>query len=210
MRGVLAAIAILALCMLVQSSTLAQRGQVGETPDVAAAARAFQDGQKAQLARNFARAAELFELADQLAPTPEAVRSAMRNREAAGHPARAATIALEAKQRYPEDQETLTAANALLERVALALARLRVSCDVPCTLVVDGEALEVVPVMHAEAFVPSGPHRIEARFRAGRTAVEELELAPGEQRALELHAPLPRRAKRSPVTPNPVVRSTSQ
>lgn len=202
MKCAMAAVMILGLCALAQSA-LAQRdpGVSDTTNDVAAAARAFQDGQKAQLAGNFARAAELFELADQLAPAPEAIRSAVRTREAAGQPARAATMALEAKLRYPDDAETVTTADAVLARITPTLARLSVRCESLCTLLVDGEALTLEPVTQLEAFVPTGAHRLEARFGAGRKAVEALELVAGEQRELELHAPPP--PKRPAATPPP-------
>src|SRR5687768_599387 len=48
--------------------------------DVAAAANAFARAQKAELAGDHAAAAELYELADSLAPAPEALRSALKAR----------------------------------------------------------------------------------------------------------------------------------
>jgi len=206
MKGALASIVIFALSsfspmqLSAQLQAQSEQNSATETDDVAAAARAFQDGQKAQLTGNFAHAAELFELADELAPTPEAIRSAIRNREAAGQPARAATMALAAKLRYPDDAETITMADAVLNRVAPKLARLRVACSTLCTLLVDGEALTVEPVTRADAFVPVGAHRIEARFGAGLRAVEALELVPGEQRELQLRPPPPKKTL-VPTTP---------
>lgn len=205
MRCALAMVAVL----LLSASGLAQREARATQDDVPAAARAFQSGQKAQLAGDFARAAELFELADVLAPTPEAVRSAMRNREAAGQPARAATIALEAKQRYPDDAQTVAAANELLDRVAASLSRVSVTCEPLCTVLIDGQALTLEPVSRAEAYVPAGEHRVEARFGAGRRAVEALALVPGQERALELRAPAAKAPNPSGASA-PGTRSTAQ
>jgi hypothetical protein len=47
--------------------------------DVQAASAAFAEAQRAQLRGDFPRAAELFEIADQAAPSPAALRSAIRN-----------------------------------------------------------------------------------------------------------------------------------
>src|ERR1700748_2721708 len=52
--------------------------------DVSGAANAFSRAQKAELSGDFASAAELYELADGLAPAPEALRSALRSRKSAG------------------------------------------------------------------------------------------------------------------------------
>ena len=157
--------------------------------DTATAARAFQSGQKAQLSGDFARAAELFELADTLSPTPEALRSTMRNQEAAGHPARAATSALDAKARYPEDEATIALANEILSRVALRLSRVTIRCDESCSLLVDGEALTVEPVASADVFLHRVRTRFEARFGTEQHAAATLELLEGDYRELELREP---------------------
>jgi len=172
-----------------EASSAAAQTSVAGSSDVAAAARAFQEGQKAQLSGDFARAAELFELADELAPTPEAVRSAIRNHDAARHPARAATLALAAAERYPEDTATSAMVDELLARVTPLLARLTIRCDQPCVLLIDGEALTVEAVARADAFVPPGSHAIEARFPTEQRETHTLELAAGDARELELRAP---------------------
>lgn len=158
--------------------------------NVGAAAQAFQEGQKAQLSGEFARAAELFELADQLAPTPEAIRSAIRNRDAAEQPARAATLALAAVARYPSDAETQAIAGQLFERVAPELSRLTIDCDEPCTLLLNGEALSARPVARTDVYVPPGAYTLDARFDAERASSQQLELVSGAHEQLEVTAPL--------------------
>ena len=61
--------------------------------DVNGAAKAFSQAQQAMLAGDTARAAEMYELADELAPSAPALRNAARARLAAGHDATAATLA---------------------------------------------------------------------------------------------------------------------
>lgn len=157
--------------------------------EIAAAARAFQDGQKAQLRGEHARAAELFELADALAPAPEALRSAIRNYDAAGQPARAASLALRAQARYPDDPATLRTAEELLVRRGPELARLRVRCAAPCSLLVDGEATALEPADDVDVFVPPGARVLEARFGAGSAVEHAVVLGAGEVRELSLAAP---------------------
>ncbi|MBK6528272.1 MAG: hypothetical protein IPF99_01385 [Deltaproteobacteria bacterium] len=88
----------LAICltlMLVTPLAAAQEASPpGDVTDVNAAAAAFQEGQRLQLAREHARAAEFFEIADHAAPSPAALRSAIRSHQAAGHAVRAATLSL--------------------------------------------------------------------------------------------------------------------
>ncbi|MFK8002487.1 MAG: hypothetical protein AB8H86_23050, partial [Polyangiales bacterium] len=55
-----------------------------ESVDVQAAARAYEQGQLAQLQNDYARAARFFEIAHRAAPAAAAIRSAIRNHHAAG------------------------------------------------------------------------------------------------------------------------------
>lgn len=182
---------IAAAAWLSVSSVHAQSGseQASESREVGAAAQAFQEGQKAQLAGDFARAAQMFELADHFAPTPEALRSAIRNRDAAEHPARAATLALAALERYPTDLEASALAQQVIERVGPELSRVTIACDEPCALLLDGEALAAERVARADVFVPPGSHQLTARFDTERELVETLQLAAGAHEQRELRAP---------------------
>src|SRR5215470_8692517 len=74
--------------------------------DVSGAANAFSRAQKAELSGDFAAAAELYELADGLAPAPEALRSALRSRKSAGQLEAAALHAEELLSRYPNDAKS--------------------------------------------------------------------------------------------------------
>ena len=72
----------LATCLtLLLVTPLAAAQETPSTPgsDVNAAAAAFQEGQRLQLAREYARAAEFFEIADHAAPSAAALRSAIRS-----------------------------------------------------------------------------------------------------------------------------------
>src|SRR5260370_26192182 len=108
------------LCVAVFAILIASdataRAQKSPAEDVDGAARAFEEGQRAQLHRDYARAADLFELADRSAPNAAALRSAIRNFEAAGNAAHAATLAAPAIERYPNDRAAPPPARPLIPR----------------------------------------------------------------------------------------------
>lgn len=126
--------------------------------DVQVAAKAFAEGQKAQLRGDFVRAAELFEIADQSVPSAAALRSAIRTRGAAGHEVRAATLALQALTRYPEDPETRAVAENAIQRFGPNLTRIRLVCKEPCTATLDGVLVGGGPISSLEFFVTPGVH----------------------------------------------------
>src|SRR5688572_5881559 len=86
--------------------------------DVSGAAKAFSQAQEAMLGGDPARAADLYELADELAPSAPALRNATRARVAAGHTAMAATNAATLLRRYPSDKESRDIAEAVLSQLA--------------------------------------------------------------------------------------------
>ena len=157
--------------------------------DVDGAARAFEEGQRAQLHRDYARAAELFELADRSAPNAAALRSAMRNFDAAGNPAHAATLAAHAIERYPNDAETRKLAERLLARVTPTLGELSVRCAMDCALVLDGRATSDAPSGTHKLFVAPGEHAVIARFNDGRSAMKSVTATAGATSELAVEPP---------------------
>lgn len=153
-----------------------------------AASAAFAEAQRAQLRGDFPRAAELFEIADQAAPSPAALRSAIRNREAAGQDVRAATLALRAISRYGDDRETRKVAEQTVERLAPHLMRVRVTCDQPCSLAVDGGIVGSGSALVTEFFVGDGPHMIEARWPGRESATRSLDAVLGQSATIDLVA----------------------
>jgi hypothetical protein len=173
--------------------------------DVAAASAAFSEAQRAQLRGDYSRAAEFFELADQSAPSPAALRSAIRNRETAGQDARAATLALRALERYPDDRETKEVADGALSRLAPKLVRVKVTCNEPCRITVDGGLAVSDPVQSHELFVTPGAHAIEGRWSGRPVASRPLEGTAGGSFELALEAPPapPPGAEGAPTSPAP-------
>ncbi|MFO0630026.1 MAG: hypothetical protein U0325_30985 [Polyangiales bacterium] len=159
------------------------------TPDVASAAAAFQEGQRAQLARDFARAAEMFELADGSAPSSAALRSAVRNHQAAGHNARAATLALRMQRRDANDPQSVALAAEVLAALSPRLARISLRCTPSCALVVDAGAVSSGAAETHDVFTDPGEHALEASWGPGRTRRTPVTGAAGAQVTLILDAP---------------------
>src|SRR5689334_14488711 len=97
--------------------------------DVNGAAKAFSQAQQAMAANDPAHAAEMYELADELAPSGPALRNAARARLAAGHIATAATLAAQLLQRYSNDKESRSVAEAILSDLAPRLTQLEIVCS---------------------------------------------------------------------------------
>lgn len=158
---------------------------------VAAAGAAFREGQSAQLAGDYARAAELFELADDTAPNPAALRSAIRNRRAAGNDARAATLAAEALARYPDDAETRALAEETITALSPSLGRVHLHCEPACTASIDGRAAHEHEGADVDLFVAPGSHTLVGAWTGRDTVTERFEVAAGARTELRLEAPAP-------------------
>src|SRR3954451_24716015 len=95
--------AVFGSALIIGFTVLTASPRTARADDVSGAANAFSRAQKAELSADFAAAAELYELADSLAPAPEALRSALRARKSAGQLEIAAVRAEELMERYPTD-----------------------------------------------------------------------------------------------------------
>jgi tetratricopeptide (TPR) repeat protein len=161
--------------------------------NVAAAANAFSRAQRAALAGDYAQAAELFELADSLAPTPEALRSAIGARREQGQLASAAAHAEELLRRYPDDPQSRTLAEETLGEAKRRFGRHEVSCSPdPCLLTVDDAAAGSDARKRHVIYLSPGAHRIAAVFGGRRTDPQSVDSAVGSESRLEFVPPKPK------------------
>jgi hypothetical protein len=168
-----------------------------QSDDVSAAANAFSQAQRAELAGDFARAAELYELADSIAPTPEALRNATRAWSAANRPVGAATAAEELLRRYGSDPTSQKLAEDTLTRTRPQLGRFQVACSTPCTLTVDGLAVAGAARTAHTVYLQPGPHTLVAGFEGGESRKASLEARAGQASDVAL-TPDPSTAPRAP------------
>jgi hypothetical protein len=158
--------------------------------DVAAAANAFARAQKAELAGDHDSAAELYELADSLVPTPEALRSALRARRAAGQLGIAALDAEKLIRRYPDDKKSRELADATIDEAKHKLTRLEVKCrPKACGVVLDNAAASADTSETHVIYVEPGDHQVSATFGTDRTDPQPLQAKAGERAALTFNAP---------------------
>jgi len=158
---------------------------------VVAAASAFEQGQQAELSGNHERAAELFELADRIAPTPEALRSATRARLSANQLAAAAGNAEELLRRYEREAASRELAEQVLTRAKPELTRFTFQCSDPCTVVVDSLATAVLPLRTQVVYVAPGQHNVVLGFEGDLTRGLRLSGSAGEARTIKVGRPPP-------------------
>lgn len=175
--------------------------------DLAAASAAFRQGQALQLTGNHDGAADAFLLADSISPTPEALRSAINNLAFAKRVVRAATLALEARRRYPQDAVTERTVERVLSE-ASQLLRVQVSCSEPCTVSVPGSAVFSEPRAEVAFFLEPKPIDLEIRFSSG-VLNEHIVGKPGELVSLRFVAPLAAPSSDSTSAPSQRVRPAS-
>jgi hypothetical protein len=176
--------------------------------DVASAARAFADGQAAQLEGDFDHAAQSFELAYSIAPSKEALRSAVRTRQLAGQLARAAMLAEVLRSQYAGDATSVKLANDVIAEARPKLGRITVACTARCTLAVGGKALSTAAAGSHVIYVPGGRQTIEATFDDARSTAREVTAVLGEDVEIHLEPPAVKppdaTAKPKPIDEKPV------
>jgi hypothetical protein len=169
----------------------ATRAHAQDDGDIAAAADAYSRAQEAELAHDWERAAELYALANRIAPTPQALRSAAHAARMAGFTATAATYAAELVRRYPDDEESRALGEDILQASAGELGRIEVSCDEPCRVLVDGRLATPRAEREHVVFVRPGDRSVRASFDdRGESADEAVTAEAGRSVAVALE-PLP-------------------
>jgi hypothetical protein len=176
-------------------------GPAAARADVAGAARAFSDGQAAQLAGDYDHAAQSFELAYTIEPSKEALRSAVRARQQAGQLARAATLAEVLLARYAADAASSGLATAVIAEAQPKLGLLSVSCSVPCTLAIDGRSISLSAAPSHRLFVAPGALPIAVSFEGDRNVRRDTTIKAGE--TIELQVDPPPAAVPTPLPPPP-------
>lgn len=158
--------------------------------NVAAAADAFSKGQQAELRGEFEEAANLYELADQLAPTVEALRSAARSARKGGMNAMAANYAAELLAREPVDATSRSLAEEILSSTTAELVRMHITCDQPCKVLIDGRIASRQLVADHTLYSKAGTRKLSASFGSGTTPEQTLPLPAGAMVELTFTAPV--------------------
>lgn len=159
--------------------------QAQSARDQAGAAEAYDRATAAYVSRDYDRAGALFETAHRLAPAAAALTQAVRAHQRAGNALRAASLALQLLDLYPDDTAGQRTARAALRESRANFLQVDVDCE-GCTVQVDGGL-----VSHRSFFVePGTPHTIVAGFDTGELS-ETVEGRGGETESLSFDAPPP-------------------
>lgn len=169
--------------------------------DAASAGRAFADGQAAQLEGDYDHAAQSFELAYSIAPSKEALRSAVRARKLADQLARAAMLAEVLAAQYADDITSTKLAGEILAEAKSKLARVTVTCDVKCTLAIGGRAVSLAAATTHVMYAPAGRHTLELGFDDNVGTTRDVIAVVGEDREVRVDRP----SKKLDAAPVPVV-----
>lgn len=168
-----------------------------------AAAEEFDRGRRAYLAKDFEQAAVHFENAFRDAPRAETLRLAIRARREAEQPARAATLAAVALERYENDAATSQLARTTLGAVAPELQEYVIECAPECAVAADGRVVSQSDARHMRIFLDPGPHELGVSFRKGGSVARRVEARKGGKETLTFEPP-PEAPSPPPVTPPPV------
>lgn len=182
------AVACIALLAVSFASTAAYAQGGRQT---AAAANAFDRGMQEALTQNWESAAQWFETANRLSPAAIALTRAIQARLEAGQDRRAASLALQLRDDYPDDENAQALAADLLPAATERYFLVSVECDARCEVELDGSV-----VGHSSLFLdPGTEYTVAAAFEHGRRE-EQVSGSAGDSRTLTFEAP--------PAPPEPV------
>jgi len=188
LRSALALAVALGALTVATASFAQQSGSPPGAVDRRAAADAYDNGTRRFMQRDFTGAASWFETADRMAPSSLALRSAIRaHREAGGpdHFARAATIAVRLRERYPLDPEATQTANRTLDQLSRNLVRVRVQCT-GCEVEIDQTVQSGL-----DFFTTPGHHTVLGHMQGGARREQAFDAVPGAVVAVVLDGSAP-------------------
>jgi len=181
--------AALTACLIFSASAGADDGANRATAtsvdDRAKAAEAYDHGTSAYLSERYELAAHWFERAYRIAPTSAALLQAVRAHAKAGNSIRAANLALELRDKYPEDTRATQVAESVVAHAAPENVLVNATCEKKCTLELDGALLR-----HPSFFItPNVEHALKAAYDDGETSTS-VQGEPGSEKIVSLVAPM--------------------
>ena len=157
--------------------------------DIKQAAAAYDLGRERFREGQFIEAAEKFEAADEAAPSASALRLAIFARKEAGNIARALTHAALALELYPDNSQLAEEAQTVLDESGAAFAKLTISCDSPCELLLNNRIVHGRARTARTVFMKAGSGSLRASWSEGRTQSEEVVVDAGDQTEVSFYAP---------------------
>lgn len=168
------------------SEAQAQENRAPTPDEMRQAGAAYDRAVAARAAGDFSQAATLYETADRLAPSAQALGNAVRaHREAntPAHNARAATLALRMIVRLADRPPLVTYATGVINELSPGLTRVDVQCQ-GCSLTVDQHI-----ALYNEFFVEPGMHTVVAGWSDNRVRSHAFTARPGGTENVRLSPP---------------------
>jgi len=158
--------------------------------DIKRAAASYDLGRERIREENYVEAAERFETADDHAPSAVALRWAITARKEAGHLDRAATLAALALARYPENEALAEQAQGVIDEVGGDLAKLSVTCDSACELLLNNKIVHGQSAESRVLYVEPGSVSVRASWSEDRNESETVEVQAGDEQEVSFYAPV--------------------
>jgi hypothetical protein len=155
------------------------------------AARLYAEAQSEVMRGDYARAAALFDQANAIQPTPQALRATIQVYLAADQPLVAIARAEELLRRYPYDPTSRSLALETIDQHSSRFVRVLVTCDAECVVQTDEARQPSEPGRSHVVYLTDGRHEIAARFDDGSTVTKHIRRNPGQAVSLAFERPLP-------------------
>jgi hypothetical protein len=182
-----ASLGAIAVVSLVSPRALA--GGVPSAERIKSAAAEYDAGRRAFTDGKYDEAAIHFENAYHDAPNAQTLRNAIRARRQASELARAATLAVLAQDRYPDDAQTLQVAKHTLAEAAPKLFRLTVNCTPECGVAADNHVVSLEDATRFSFFLQPGPHDVVVSWPGDRSKQLNVLAREGQTMERSLTAP---------------------
>lgn len=179
-------------CVLHASPAVAEDKAPDAPPSaerIRAAAEEYDKGRRSYVSGEYAEAAIHFENAYNDAPTPEALRNAIRARVGAKQLARAATLSALAKERYEKDGPTFELAQKTLKEAEPLTHAVVVTCTPECAIATDGKVAGFGAATRTKLYLDPGPHDLVITFSGDRSKRAHVEAKAAGKEELAFDAP---------------------
>jgi hypothetical protein len=144
------------------------------------AAQLYAQAQSAVMGGDYARAAALFDQANAVLPTPQALRATIQVYLAAEQPLVAIARAEELLRRYPYDPTSRSLALETIDQHSTRFVRVLVTCDAECVVQTDEARQPTEPGRSHIVYLTQGRHDISARFDDGSMVTKHIRRNPGQ------------------------------
>ena len=188
-RSTLLALLASAVLLTATVASHADPTSSGPTPQqIKQAGQEFTQGANAAKAGDHETAAEHFETAYHLAPSPAALRAAIKERREAKQGAKAATLAERALARHADDKDLSELAKAVLAQFASQYLKVAVTCEPKCLLTVDQRLVSEDEFDSTAIYVDAGKHVVTAGW-GDKSASKNVEGKAGDSTDVKLTQP---------------------